>query len=255
MAIRRETLGACALVAALGAAPGAQADWKKLLEGTIGGGTASSTGAAALTEQEITGGLKEALAQGAERAVAALGRRDGFLGNEQVRIPLPERLQGVGRVLGAMGQQHRVDELVTTMNRAAEAAVPEAGPILGDAIRDITLEDARRILDGPDDAATQYFRRAGEQRLTERLRPLVSDATDRAGVTAAYKQLVDRAGSAAALVDSRALDLDGYVTGKALDGLFLMIAAQEKRIRDNPAARGTELLQKVFGGGGASIGR
>ena len=170
------------------------------------------------------------------------------LGNEAVRIPLPENLQTVGKMLNAVGQRRYADEFVRTMNRAAESAVPEASAILGDAIRQMSVEDARKILDGPDDAATQYFRRVGEERLTERLRPIVSDATSRTGVTASYKQLVDQAGSAAALVNTDSLDLDGYVTGEALDGLFLFIAAEEKRIRENPAARSTELLQKVFGG-------
>ncbi len=246
--MRRLLLITTLLAAAVGHPPSAGADWKQLLEKTIEGATGSSATSAALSNDEVIGGLKEALANGAERAVSSLGRSDGFLGNSEVRIPLPESLQPVGKVLSALGQQRYTDEFVSTMNRAAESAVPEAGAILGDAIRQMTVEDAKRILDGPDDAATRYFRKVGEERLTTRLRPIVSDATSRTGVTASYKQLVDRAGSAAKLIDTDAVDLDGYVTGKALDGLFLVIAAEEKRIRENPAARTTELLQKVFGG-------
>ena len=113
----------------------------------------------------------------------------------------------------------------------------------------MSVEDASGILNGPDDAATQYFRRVGEERLTSKLRPIVGDATSRAGVTSSYKNLIDQAGPAAAMMNADAMDLDGYVTNKALDGLFYMIAAEEKRIRENPAARSTELLQKVFGAG------
>lgn len=236
-----------ALIAALVLAPASHADWRKLLDQAVGGGGAAAVGEAALSNDEVIGGLKEALASGAESAVAALGRRDGFLGNAAVRIPLPGPIEKLGSMLRAVGQQRYVDEFTQTMNRAAESAVPEAGPILGDAIRQMSVQDARSILAGPDDAATQYFRRVGEQRLTDRLQPIVSEATSRAGVTSAYKQLIERAGPAASLIDTQAMDLDGYVTGKALDGLFLMIAAEEKRIRDNPAARTTDLLRKVFG--------
>ncbi|MCP5152394.1 MAG: DUF4197 domain-containing protein [Chromatiales bacterium] len=212
----------------------------------LGQGTGAAA-AGALTDSEVVSGLKEALAQGAERAVSELGRGDGFLGNPSVRIPIPESLRPVEKALRTFGQGRYADELVTTMNRAAEGAVPQAGPILGDAIREMTVEDAQRILSGPDDAATQYFRKVGDKRLTAALRPLVEQATSRAGVTAAYKGAIGKAGPAAGLLAQQAPDLDGYVTDKALDGLFAMIAAEEKRIRSNPLARGTDLLKKVFG--------
>ncbi len=229
-----------------------QADWKQMLDKTLGGNTGlgdlgSAAGSAALSNEDIVGGLKEALANGAQSAVNALGRSGGYLNNSAVKIPLPEKLQSVGKVLKAVGQGRYADEFVQTMNSAAESAVPEAGAILGDAIRQMSVADARAILDGPQDAATQYFRRVGEERLTGKLRPIVSDATSRAGVTSSYKNLIGQAGSAAAFIDSDAMDLDGYVTNKALDGLFLMIAAEEKRIRENPVARTSELLKKVFG--------
>ena len=248
------TIGATTLViAGLGLEKAHAADWKKLLDQVTGSeGSSTITGAAAasaLSNDEVIGGLKEALAKGAESAVSNLGRRDGFLGNTAVKIPLPESLKSVDSVLRSLGQGRYSDEVIETMNRAAESAVPEAGPILGDAIRSMSIEQSREILNGPDDAATQYFRKVGEDRLTARLRPIVESATSQAGVTSAYKNALDRAGPASALLDTDSLDLDQYVTGKTLDGLFLMIAAEEKRIRENPVARSTDLLKKVFGGG------
>lgn len=229
----------------------AQADWKKLLEQALGGdqGLGAAVSSAALSNEDMIGGLKEALANGAQAAVNALGRNGGFMGNSAVQIPLPDKLQTVSKILNAVGQQRYADEFVQTMNSAAESAVPEAGAILADAIRQMSISDARAILDGPGDAATQYFRRVGEQRLFAKIQPLVSDATSRAGVTSSYKNLVNQAGPTAALLNSDTLDLDGYVTNKTLDGLFFMIAAEEMRIRENPAARTTQLLQKVFGAG------
>ena len=239
------------LVLATTLATPVQADWKKLLEQQLGAdkGIAAAATSAALSNEDMISGLKEALANGAQSAVNTLGLSGGFMGNSAVKIPVPEKLQGVATVLKTLGQQRYTDEFVQTMNSAAESAVPEAGAILGDAIRQMSVEDARAIVDGPQDAATQYFRRVGEQRLSAKLHPIVSAATSRAGVTSSYKSLVKQAGPAASMINSDALDLDGYVTNKALDGLFLMIAAEEKRIRENPAARTTELLQKVFGAG------
>jgi hypothetical protein len=239
------------LIVVTGLATPVQADWKKLLEQTLGdnkeiGAAATS---AALSNEDMISGLKEALANGAQSAVNTLGRSGGFMGNSAVKIPVPDKLQSVASVLKTLGQQRYTDEFVQTMNSAAESAVPEAGAILGDAIRQMSVQDARAILDGPQDAATQYFRKVGEQRLTAKLQPIVSTATSRAGVTSSYKSLVKQAGPAASMINSDALDIDAYVTNKALDGLFLMIAAEEKRIRENPVARTSDLLQKVFGAG------
>jgi hypothetical protein len=223
-------------------------DWKGLLDQVTGSPAADAAARAALGHEEMVAGLKEALAKGAEDAVVRLGRHDGFLGDPAVRIPLPKALESAATVMRALGQGHYADEFVATMNRAAERAVPESGAILGDAIRRLTIEEAKRILEGPDDAATRYFRKVGEERLTKALRPLVSEATSRAGVTAAYKRLIGQAGPAAALMDGEISDLDGYVTQQTLDGLFTVIAAEEKRIRRDPAARTTALLRRVFGG-------
>ena len=226
-----------------------QADWKQLLESLSGGASGSApAGEAAPTNDEIIRGLKEALTQGARRAVESLGRTDGFLGNAEVRIPVPEKLKSVESGLRALKQDKYADEFILTMNRAAESAVPEARAILGDAIKQMTVDDARRILKGPDDAATQYFRKVGGERIAQRMRPIISDATSRAGVTSAYKSLVDKAGFAAKMAGADTVDIDGYVTQEALDGLFLLIAQEEKRIRENPVARSTELLKKVFSG-------
>ena len=175
-----------------------------------------------------------------------LGQTDGFLGNEKVRIPMPDHLQRVSSGLRTFGQDKYADEFELTMNRAAEAAVPEAKAIFMEAIRNMTVEDAKSILDGPDDAATQYFRKVGADRLHTRMLPVVQEATTKAGVTNAYNSLVKQLDFLGGVMDTKSLDLNDYVTNKALDGLFLMIAEEEKRIRENPLERTTDLLKKVF---------
>ncbi len=226
------------------AAPLLHAGW---LDQFFGGKSATTNAAAALTVDDMTKGLKEALARGAEKAVSDLGRTNGFLGNAAVKIPMPEKLREIEKGLRMMKQDKYPDEFIATMNHAAEAAVPEAGPILGDAIRDMTIADARNILQGPDDAATQYFRKVSEKRLKEKMLPIVKTATEKTGVTAAYKNLTTKAGFMASFLQQEHLDVDQYVTDKAFDGLFEMIAVQEREIRANPAARSTDLLKKVFG--------
>jgi hypothetical protein len=214
-------------------------------------GRASGTsGAIGLTEQEIVAGLKEALNKGTDHAVTSLGREDGFLRNVEVRIPIPESLQSVERTLRALGQGPLVDEFQATMNHAAEKAVPEAAGVLVNSIRQITFADAEKILRGHETEATDYFRRMSETNLFERFLPIVKEATAKTGVTAAYKRMTQYAAVGViseAVLGKEAVDLDGYITGKALDGLFLKIAEQEKLIRENPAERTTEILRKVFG--------
>lgn len=233
-------------------ASAAAADFKDLLKGWLepkpaATATTPAPTTATLSQDEIVRGLKEALSKGAEGAVAKLGKEGGFLNNAAVKIPLPDGLARVEKVLRQLGQGRYADQFVATMNHAAEKAVPEAAGILAEAIRDMTLEDARAILKGPEDAATQYFRRKSETRLTERLSPIVSQATDQAGVTAAYKKMVGKAGAWAGMLGIGNEDLDGYVTAKSLDGLYKMVAEEEKAIRANPVARTTDLLKKVFG--------
>lgn len=223
--------------------------WTDRLKGAADaalGGTSGSTAVDELSATEMAGGLKEALAVGAERAIEGLARAGGYLDDESVRIPLPGKLQSLESTLRMLGQGAAVDEFVTTVNRAAESAVELASPIVGDAVREMTIADAREILTGPDDAATQYFRDKTSDELTTAMLPIVRDATDRAGVTRAYKGMLERAGPASTALGS-SLDVDAYVTEKTLDGLFLKLAEQEKQIRQNPAARSTDLLKKVFG--------
>lgn len=232
----------------------AHAGWleelRKQWEAVQSAPSASATAGAAtatLSEEEVVRGLKEALSKGTGLAIAQLGRDGGFLNNLDVKIPLPDELRRVDRVLRSLGRDKYADQFVATLNHAAEKAVPEAAAIFAEALAQMTLADARAILKGPDDAATQYFRKTSEARLKERFLPIVKGATDQAGVTAAYKKLMQKAGPAARFIGADATDLDGYVNGKAVDGLFKMIAAEEKRIRQDPLARTTELLRKVFG--------
>jgi hypothetical protein len=207
--------------------------------------------ATALSSEEITGGLKEALSKGVERAVGMLGQTNGFLNDISVKIPMPETLKKVERTLRTLRQEKLADEFVTTLNRAAEQAVPQAAAVLGNAVKQMTLADAKAILTSTNNAATSYFRRTSETNLHERFLPIVRQATEQAGVTSAYKNMTEKANfggfSAGSFLGQDTIDLDGYVTRKALDGLFLKIGQEEQRIRENPVARTTDLLQKVFG--------
>ncbi len=209
-----------------------------------------------LTEARIAEGLKEALDVGVRGAVAALGRSDGFLKHADVRIPLPAGLQRTEAALRALGQERLVNEFETSLNRAAEQAVPEAAEVLANSVKQMTLEDARTILSSTNTAATDYFRRTSEVALQERLLPIVQGATSRAGVTSGYKELLAKAGMdrpgilgnlGRSFLGNDNLDLDSYVTRKTLDGLFVRIAEEEIKIRENPAERTTELLRQVFG--------
>ena len=200
-----------------------------------------------LSSDQVTRGLKEALAKGLQQAIAQLGKEGGFLTNLNVKIPMPEKLQALERTLRQLGQGRVADEFITTMNHAAEQAVPVASSVFAESLKQMTVADAKGILSGSDDAATQYFRRMTEAPLTEKFLPIVKEATAKAGVTAAYKQLTEKASLAGPFFNTQSLNLDAYVSGKALDGLFKMVAAEEKRIRQNPVARTTDLLKSVFG--------
>ncbi len=225
------------------------ADWSKYLDTIKGAADTAgvSTTDVDLTNTEMVAGLKEALDKGTQFAVDKLGKPGGFLNNKEVRIPMPESLSWVESSLRTLGQDELADEFVTTMNEAAEQAVPEAADIFGEAIQNMSVEDAQAILTGPDDAATEYFRTHTETALTDKMRPIVETATARTSVTAAYKNMTDKAGGLTSMLPGSTTDIDGYVTGKTLDGLFLMIAREERKIRTNPVARSTELMQKVFG--------
>jgi hypothetical protein len=191
-------------------------------------------------------GIKEALAVGTERAIQALARPDGYFGNAAAKIPMPTSLEKVAEVARMAGYQKQVDEFVLSMNRAAEAAVPLASRLFGDAIRTMSLEDVRAILGGGDTAATEFFRRKTGEPLYAAFKPAVAKKVDEVGATRAYKEMIGRY-EKVPLVRKQSLDLDDYVTRKALDGLFLMVGEEEKKIRKDPLARTTDLLKTVFG--------
>lgn len=201
-----------------------------------------------VSDNEISGGLKEALSKGVTSAIKTLGKEDGFFKNVRVTIPLPKSLQKIEKVVRVAGQGKAVDELVLSMNRAAEKAVPVAVDVFVGSIREMTFDDARQILFSKEqDSATKFFRRTSEDKLREKFRPLVEDFTAKTGVTQKYKAMIGKAGFAAQFLGKDATDLDGYVTQKALDGLFMLIADEEKTIRKYPLGRTTSLLKKVFG--------
>ena len=203
--------------------------------------TASSSG------DQLTLGLKAALSQGLQQAIARLGKDGGFLTNAAVKILMPDSLRPVEKILRNLKQDALVDQFVATMNHAAEQAVPATAEVFSTALKQMTIDDAKSILVGTNNAATQFFRRTTESQLRDKFTPIVKDATAKVGLTAAYKQLTDRVRLASPFLNLESLDLDSYVTTKTLDGLFTMVAQEEQRIRENPAARTTELLQSVFG--------
>lgn len=199
-----------------------------------------------LSQTDATAGIRVALERGALAAVGLLGRTDGFLGNPKVRIPLPGFLDDAARLLKAVGQQRRVDELVTSMNRAAELAVPEAKPILVQAARGITADDAVRIVRGGETSVTDYFAGKTRSPLTERFLPIVTKATQRVALADKYNAMAGRAAQLG-FVKSEDANIQRYVTGKALDGLFLVIGEEERKIRRDPVGTGSAILRKVFG--------
>jgi hypothetical protein len=240
------------------AAPQAVAATNPAPENPQGVAGQAQTTLAGLSQDQMVQGLTDALAKGLKEAIASLGHDGGFLTNLNVKIPMPEKLQTVEKALRAMKQDKLVDDFVTTMNHAAEQAVPEAGSVFADVLKQMTIDDAKAILGGPNDAATQYFQKTTQTNLYARFYPIVQKATQQTGVTAAYKNLMEKAnvgqglgsfGSAigGSLLGKDSMDIDAYVTNKALDGLFKMVAAQEQQIRQNPVARTTATLQKVFG--------
>lgn len=215
-------------------------DALKQLGGQATGGTTSASGS------EITQGLKEALRIGTENAVASTGRPDGFLGNPLIKILLPEQLQTAEKGLRLAGFGGQVDEFVTSMNRAAEQATPAAKSIFVDAITAMTIDDAKNLLNGGDTAATDFFKAKTSDKLYSAFRPVVDNSMNQVGTVQRYNAFVGQAKNLP-FVKSQALDVGDYVTHKSLDGLFLVVGEEEKKIRSNPAARVTDLLQNVFG--------
>lgn len=197
-------------------------------------------------EPEVAAALREALSLGAARAAERLGQPDGYWSDRRLRIPLPEMLGRASRYLRAAGHARAVADFERALNRAAEEAAPQAAAPFADAARELGFADARAILLGPADAATQALREAARERLLAAHRPAIAQATVRLGVTRRYKALVDRAGPLAEFLLKDARDLDAYVAGCALDGLFLALAEEEARIRQDPAAHGSPTLARVF---------
>lgn len=199
-----------------------------------------------ITRGDATAALKAALEKGSVAAVANLGRIDGFLGNPQVRIPLPESAQRAERLMRRVGMGHYADELVVTMNRAAEAAVPEAKALFVQSLKKMTVQDAKGVLTGGETAGTEYFRRTTRADLHQRFLPIVQKATARVDLAQKYEQYADKA-VAVGMLKREDADLDEYVTQKALDGLYLMVAEEEKKIRKDPVSAGSAIVRKVFG--------
>lgn len=201
---------------------------------------------AQISNRDAVAGLKAALDKGAVYAVQTLGRSNGFYGDPRVKIPLPKSLQTAEQLMRGLGMGHSADELILTMNRAAEAAVPEAKKLLVDSVKKMTVQDAKGILTGGDTAGTEYFRRTTQDPLRARFLPIVKRSTAKVGLAQTYNQY---AGEAArfGLVKKEQANIDVYVTEKALDGLYFMIAEEEKKIRRDPVGAASGIISKVFG--------
>lgn len=199
-----------------------------------------------LSNKDTASGIKEALSKGAEVAVAQLGTPGGFMGDARVKIPLPDGLRQAEGVMRKLGMSKPADELIEAMNRAAETAVVEARPILVNAVKNMGFDDAKGILTGGEDAATQYFKRTTSAPIGEKFLPIVKKATAKVQLADKYNQYAGKAAKFG-VIDEKDANLDAYVTQKALDGLYLMIAEQEKSIRKDPIGTGSSILKKVFG--------
>jgi len=200
-----------------------------------------------LSNPDIVAGLKEALEVGTTNTVDLTGKVDGYFGNQAIKILLPKQLQTLDQGLRLMGQGEKVDEFVLGMNRAAEKAAPKARDIFWDAVKGMSFDDARKILTGGDTAATEYFRAKTSDTLTAAFRPVVTDSMKEVGVIQQYQQLQSSYQTVPFASSLPSVDIESYVVAKALDGLFLVLGEQEKKIRTNPAAQVTDLLKKVFG--------
>ena len=213
--------------------------------------TSTNTGSiSSISDSDANGGLKEALTQGVGKAVSSLGAADGFFGNKAVKIPLPKSLQKIQKGMKLIGMGKQSDELVLKMNRAAEAAVPEAKTLLVDSIKKMTLADAKAILTGPQDAATQYFKKTTSAQMGEKFLPIVTKATENVQLADSYNKYAEM-GNKFGVVKKEDANINQYVTNKALDGVYYMIAQEEAAIRKDPLGQASSLLKKVFG----SIGK
>jgi hypothetical protein len=201
---------------------------------------------AGLSQDSIISGLKEALEIGVGKAVDFSSKLDGFNENPNIKIPMPEKIQNVADILGNIGLQKPVDDFVLSMNRAAEAASPQAKDILLKAIKEMNFDDAKKVLNGSETAATDYLKDKTFDDIFGAFKPIVSEMVNKVGVTSAYKDMMGQF-SSIPFASAESLDLDQYVTNEAVSGLFLMLGKEEKNIRTNPQARVTDLLKQVFG--------
>ncbi len=226
----------------------AQLDLLKRGEDTLKSiqGGQSGTTSAVLSDQEIGSGLREALKVGVGTVVSQVGAADGYNGDPRIHVPLPESLETVQKTLGRVGMSDLMDDLELRLNRAAEAAAPEARDVFWQAIEEMTLDDVRQIFDGPDDAATRYLERTMSDPLIQRMRPIVDASLSEVGAVRAYDNAIGQYKAIPFVPDAKA-NLTQHVLERALKGLFLYLAEEEAAIRQNPAKRTTELLQKVFG--------
>lgn len=202
---------------------------------------------AALSESDAALGVRAALERGALAAVSVLGRTDGFLGNPKVRIPLPGFLEDAARLLRYTGQKRKVDELITAMNRAAEAAVPMAKPLFVNTVKALSVEDALKVVRGGPTSVTDFFAAKTRQPLAREFLPIVTRATEKVSLASRYNAVAAKAAGLGLVKDEEA-NVQVYVTGRALDGLFLMIAEEERKIRADPLKSGSAILRRVFGG-------
>lgn len=201
---------------------------------------------AGVGETDAATGVRALLERGAVAAVGLLGRTDGFLGNPKVRIPLPGILDDASRLLKATGQQKKVDELVVAMNRAAEAAVPQARDLLVNAVKSMSVEDARKLVTGGDDSVTRFFSAKTRKPLSSKFLPIVTRETEKVALAEKYNAVAGKV-SGFGLIKREDANIQQYVTGKALDGLYEMIGEEERKIRADPVGTGSEILKKVFG--------
>ncbi|MDD5010451.1 MAG: DUF4197 domain-containing protein [Syntrophorhabdaceae bacterium] len=206
-----------------------------------------SAGGSSSDEATTASGLKEALSIGTGNAVTAVSKSDGYFMNQLIKILLPKNIQTAADVLGKLGYQKQVDDFILSMNRAAENAAPKARKFFVDAIKEMTFDDAVKILRGSDTSATEYFKSKTFDKIYAAFKPPVSESMNKVGVTRSYKEMTGKYTSSVPFGNMESVDLDHYVTTKTLDGLFFMVGQEEKKIRTNPAARTTDLLRQVFG--------
>jgi hypothetical protein len=209
-------------------------------------GSALALSVADLTNQDATRGIKGALDKGAATAIAKLGVPGGFLDNPKVKIPLPPALDEAAKVMRMMGRGKDADDLIVAMNTAAEQAVPQAKELMVNAVKTMSLDDAKRILTGGDNSVTEFFKARTEGPLAAKFLPIVKRETDRVGLARKYDDIAGQ-GAKLGLIKGDAANIDQYVTDRALDGLYLMIGEEEHAIRQNPAAAGSAIISKVFG--------